>query len=157
MKKLFLILTILLCAFSTLTRAQSTDESDRINKIVDYITTDEKKILSEFMTFSEQEAKAFWPIYDDYLMTQRKVLYRIVALTFRYINESETLSDEQADAIVSEIIDIEIEKLLIIKKYTKQIRSVLPPKKMLRFLQTVPAVEFGFVLKFMSETPLVKQ
>lgn len=118
--------------------------------------TEERKITTEFIALSEQEAQAFWPIYDDYQRTLRKFLRKIAALTFRYIHDYKTLSDEQADAIVGEIIDMEIEKLIIIKNYTGQFRSVLSPKKMLLFLQTVPAIEIGFALKIMSETPLVK-
>ena len=65
MKKILLILTILLCSFSAITLAKSVDESDRINKIVDFMISEERKIVTEIMLFSEPEAQAFWPIYNE--------------------------------------------------------------------------------------------
>jgi hypothetical protein len=51
---------------------------------------------------------------------------------------------------------MEIEKLMIKKRYVKKFRSGLPSKKMLKFLQVEQAIELGFTSKSMSEAPLVK-
>jgi len=156
MKKLLQTLTILLCSTSALALAQVGDESERVNKIVDFILTEERKIVTEYIQLTEDKARAFWPIFDDYQKTLRKFLPKGVTLIIKYVHEQETLSDEQADAIVDEIIVMKIEELMIKKRYVKKFRSVLPPKEMLKLLQVESAIWIGFTLRFMSETPLVK-
>ena len=93
MKKLFYILTILLCSTSVLVLAQTDAESDAVSRTVDYILAEERKIIPDYVQLTEAEAQAFWPIYDDYQNTLRKFLPKIVVLINKYVNLYRTMTD----------------------------------------------------------------
>ena len=114
--------------------AQTSNGGDRTSKVVDIILAEERKIVTEHIQLTEDEAKAFWPTFDEYQKTMGNFLPKIIKLINKYVHTHKMMSDEQANAIIDEVIDMQEEKSIIYKKYLKKFRKVLPPKKMLTLL-----------------------
>ncbi len=94
-------------------------------------------IIREEMRFSEDEAVAFWPVYDSYQADLLAVNNRYADLLTSYLNayRAGTVSAEMANRIVDDYLEIENDILKIKQKYLKSFRKALPARKAARFYQ----------------------
>jgi hypothetical protein len=153
------IVTIFLCLSSVLAAAQLSFERDSVNEIVNFILTEHRRGMKEFIQLTDDEREVFWPIFEDYQNALRNVIPQFVTFTkalTQVRNEHKTLSARQADTIINDIIDAKIELLVIQKSYMKKFRNVLPAQKVLLFLEVDEGITMAFRLKRLSEMPLVK-
>ena len=100
------------------------------------IIFDQKRlIVMENMDFTEQEAEAFWPIYDKHQEELFQVNQRGAKLILAYASVYQTLTDEQAVKIIDEYYDVQDERLVVMKKMAVDMGKVLPGKKAFRYIQ----------------------
>jgi hypothetical protein len=94
-------------------------------------------IVTEEMRFSEDEAAAFWPLYDSYQSELLQVNNRYADLLTNYLNayRAGTVSETMANQIVDDYLEIENDILKIKQKYLQDFRKALPARKAARFYQ----------------------
>ena len=94
-------------------------------------------IVKEEMRFSEDEAVAFWPLYDSYQADLLAVNNRYADLLTSYLDayRAGTVSEEMANRMVDDYLEIENDILKIKQKYLKGFRKALPARKAARFYQ----------------------
>lgn len=125
-----ILLTILLLAAPFVALA---DEAMDLKK---QIIFDQKRlIVMENMDFTEQEAEAFWPIYDKHQEELFQVNQRGAKLILAYASVYQTLTDEQAVKIIDEYYNVQDERLVVMKKMAVDMGKVLPGKKAFRYIQ----------------------
>ena len=96
-----------------------------------------KDIVREEIRFSEDEAVAFWPLYDSYQAELLVVNDRYADLLTNYLDayRAGVVSEEMANQIVDDNLEIENEILKIKQKYLQDFRKALPARKAARFYQ----------------------
>lgn len=96
-----------------------------------------KELVELNMNLSDDEAKVFWPIYEDYRTDMTKVNDRLLELTTTYADSytKNNLTDEAATKLIKDYLSIEKDKLKIREKYSKKLEKVLPAKRVMRFIQ----------------------
>jgi hypothetical protein len=99
------------------------------------IQTERKMIVSGNMSFTDEEGRRFWPVYDNYDSEMREVNDRLVQLVRTYIEEYETMNDKQADGILREFLDIKADRISLKRSYLRRFKRTLPKRKLLRFYQ----------------------
>ena len=94
-------------------------------------------IVREEMRFSEDEAVAFWPLYDSYQSELLQVNNRYADLLTNYLNayRAGEVSEKMANQIVDDYLEIENDILKIKQKYLQDFRNALPARKAARFYQ----------------------
>lgn len=124
------LLTVLLLATPFLALA---DESYELKK---QIMFDQKKlVIMENMEFTEEEAKAFWPVFDKYQEELFQVNQRGAKLILAYASAYQTLTDDVATKIIDEYYDVQDDRLAVMKKMAADVGKVLPGKKAFRYMQ----------------------
>ncbi len=114
-------------------------ETDALKK---RIMLDQKKlVVMENMEFTEQEAKAFWPVYEKHQEELFQVNQKVAKLIVAYAAVFQTLTDDQADKIVAEYFAIQSERQAAMKKFMADLKNVLPGKKAFRYLQVENKLE----------------
>jgi hypothetical protein len=86
--------------------------------------------LTEKLGLSSDEAKIFWPIYNDWEKEQgalRKERFQKM-ISFKKITEIETLSDSQIQALITNDFAMKQRELNLEKKYYYKLKSNLPIK-----------------------------
>ncbi|MBC8987372.1 hypothetical protein H9X96_16520 [Pedobacter sp. N36a] len=86
--------------------------------------------LTQKLDLSEEEAKIFWPIYNDYKREQsalRKEKYQNM-ISFKKSTEIDDLSDTEIQNLIVNELDFKQKDLLIDKKYFGKFKSSLPIK-----------------------------
>ncbi|CAM4232496.1 hypothetical protein [Zobellia nedashkovskayae] len=92
--------------------------------------------LTEKLDLSSKEAQAFWPIYNEY-ENKRGVLRDKEHKQIRNkVEESETLSEKEANAIVELFLEFEQEEEDIRKDFIKKAAKVITAKKTLLLLRS---------------------
>lgn len=127
-KTILLAILLLSAPFNSLA-----DEAVELKK---KILFDQKRlVIIENMELTEEEGKAFWPVYEKYQEELFQVGQRGAKLLLTYAEAYQTLTDDQAVKIVNEYYDIQDARLATTKKMAEEVGKVLPGKKAFRYLQ----------------------
>lgn len=86
--------------------------------------------LTQKMGLTADEAKIFWPIYNDWQKEQtalRKIRMQHV-ISLRKIDEIENLNDSEVQSLITNELDFKQRSLNVEKKYYTKLRTSLPIK-----------------------------
>jgi hypothetical protein len=92
-------------------------------------------ILTEVMGFTDEEDKAFWPIYREYDLEMAKLGDERVALIEEYARNYDKLTDDVAGKLASKALDLEAKRQAVRAKCFERVKAALSPRTALRFLQ----------------------
>lgn len=109
------------------------DEEIELTRLA--IQQQRNQLVSQFMELSSEEIPAFWSVYEKYRTQMAKIGDRTQKLIIDYAENQDTLSDQNALAMLDESLKIEEAKLELRRKYVQEFKKVLPPKKVVRFFQ----------------------
>ncbi len=152
MKK-FLIILALLSAMPAF--ADDLDEYIHLLKID--LKAEARDIISKGMqTFTDEEAKRFWPIYDSYMAERGKFLDARVAVLLDYADNYDKMTDEKAQ----QLLDRRFEQLKLRNKLDERFRpqfaTALSPRRLVRFYQIQHELEILMELRAISQIPKMK-
>jgi uncharacterized membrane protein len=137
--------------------AQSEAEFDSYMEILrSDIKTQRVALITQAMEFSDEEAKAFWPLYREYELELYKNGDKLIALIKDYAANFDTMTDEKALEIMNASFKIKEEQIKLNKKYFKQFDKVLPTKTVARFFQLNNQISDLLELQVLSELPLIE-
>ena len=121
------------------------------------IIFDQKKlVVMENMEFTEEEAKAFWPVYEKHQEELFQVSQRGATMILAYASVYQTLTDDQSTKIVDEYYNIQDERLAVMKKMMVDVGKVLPGKKAFRYMQVESKLTAIARYELAKEIPLAK-
>ena len=130
-----LAIALLITALSPIVHAQDTGLAADEQILLKQIMTDKKAVYAQNLGLTEEESAKFWPIYDEYEAKVKKLSDRFLANLNAFAEKYDTLSEEDAAAILKEKMAIEKERAAVKQAYTKKVAKALPAKKALRYAQ----------------------
>ena len=146
-----ILLTLMLLVAPVLALA---DEALDLKKKIMF---DQKRlVVMENMEFTEEEAAAFWPVYDKHQEELFQINQRGAKLILAYASVYQTLTDEQAVKLVDEYYDIQDDRLAVMKKMAVDVGKVLPGKKAFRYLQVEAKLSAIGRYELAKEIPLAR-
>lgn len=106
--------------------------------------------LTSKMDLSEEEAKDFWPIYNDFTkevgQLRRTRMQKLIV--FRKVEEIEKLSDSEIQTLILNDFDFKQRELNIEKKYFNRLKSSLPLKTVGKFYRAQEAFKKELLKKY---------
>lgn len=148
------VATIVIGLFLFLPLLVHASETDELKK---KILFDQKKlVVMQNMEFTDKEAAAFWPVYEEYQEVLFQARQRAGRLIMAYASAFQTLTDDQAEKIVGEYLEIEKERLKLKEKYAAEFAKVLPGKKAFRYLQIENKLDAIARFEMAKEIPLAR-
>jgi hypothetical protein len=153
MKKLFLIFTVL---FAASTFAQD-DPAEWLQMLKHDLRAEKKDIVTKGMqTFTDEEAKRFWPIYDAYNAELGNFVDARYALLKAYADDYDKMTDAKATELLNRRLSIQKQRALLDEKYRKQFATALSPRRLVRFYQIEHEFDLLLELQVVSQTPKMK-
>jgi hypothetical protein len=151
--KNFLIILALLFAMP----AFADDLDEYIHLLKTDLKAEARDIISKGMqTFTDEEAKRFWPIYDSYMAERGKFLDARVAVLLDYAGNYDKMTDEKAQ----QLLDRRFEQLKLRNKldenFRPQFATALSPRRLVRFYQIQHELEILMELRAISQIPKMK-
>lgn len=114
-------------------------------------------IVKQEMRFSESQSAAFWPVYDRYQADMLPVRDRYADLLTSYLTayRAGTVSEQMANQITDDYLDIQSDVLKIKRKHLKDFRKALPARKAARFYQLENKMELELESQLAALVPLI--
>ena len=120
------------------------------------MSTERRLILATELDMTQEESKAFWPLYMEYAAERHTVGDRKVKLIAEYGENFTAITDEFANRALDESFDIESDVLRIRKKYLRDFKRILPIGKVVRFYQIESKLDAVVNFQLASQIPLME-
>lgn len=133
--------------------AQNVD--DQIQVARSSLKADRKATVAGAMQFTEQEGKAFWPLYERYRAEMDKSGDALLKLVKEYAQLYPDVPDDRAKVMLKELGNLEKQRVETRNSYLKKIKEVILPAKTLRFAQVESRLDLALRIGLASEIPLV--
>jgi hypothetical protein len=153
MKKLLLIVFAFLFAMPAF--------ADDLDQYIQLLKTDLKANARDYVskgmvTFTPEEAKRFWPIYDSYMAERGKFFDARLALIMDYADNFDKMTDAKAQELLNRRVEQLKLKNQLDEKYRSQFATALSPRRLVRFYQIQQELEVMIELRAISEVPRMK-
>lgn len=129
-----LLLTASTASLTPAAAAEQMDEAS-LDVLVSAIQSNKQALVAANLPLTEEEAQAFWPVYDRYQKDLGAVRGRFVELIETYTATFSTMKDAEASEIVSTYLGLERERADLRQQYLKPFSEVLPGRKVARLYQ----------------------
>ena len=131
-------------------------QADEEELVKSTLQTGKKEIIVDNMGFTEDESKAFWPVYDEFQQAKQKLNERTIKVIKDYLDSYETITNEKAEALLKEYMAIEKERADLKSAFLPKFTKVLPAKKVARYYQIENKLEAIVKYELAKDVPLVK-
>ena len=135
--------------------AQTVDQWTAIQQLQADLKADRQAVVATNLPLTEDEARAFWPVYKEYRGEVEKLGERVATLITGYAANFETITDEKADTFFKDLLAIERDKVTVREKYAPKVRAVLPATKAARFFQIENKLDAIVNIALATKIPLV--
>jgi hypothetical protein len=99
------------------------------------IRSQKKQIVAANMDLTDAEAEKFWPVYDRYAADLSKIYETKIALFQEYLENSDSMSGDQADSYLRRRAAVEEDVMQLRLKYLPEFRKVLTGREAALFYQ----------------------
>ena len=130
--------------------------ADNMQILIEKIRADKKLLVAENMQLTEAEAKAFWPIYQQYQDELYLLRVRTVKMIKDYGDAYEKMTDDTAKKLLDEYMTIDTLGLKLRQAYLPKFRRVLPESKVARYYQIENKIQAALMYGLAENIPLVK-
>jgi len=151
----FLCAFVLLLSLSTTVSAQATlDEQIALTRETAH--ADRKSILTDNMNFNADENTDFWPAWNEYRAAMAANNDRSLSLIKDFAANYENMTDQKASELMTDHFSIEMQKLVIKQKFSKDISKFMPAQKVMRVIQIENKLDAAIDLQLAAEIPLTR-
>ena len=130
--------------------------ADNMQIVLEKVRADKKLLVSENMQLTEAEAKAFWPVYDQYQDELFLLRSRTAKLIKDFSDAYEKMTNETAKKLMDEYITIETLGPKLRQTYLPKFRKVLPEVKVVRYYQIENKIQAVLMYELAKDIPLMK-
>jgi hypothetical protein len=120
------------------------------------IKADKKLVVAANMDLTEAEAKAFWPLYQEYQSKLAKINERIGKLLVEYAQNYQSMTNEIAKKLIKESIAVEKERLTLKESLMPKFQKALPAIKAARYYQIENKIQAVVQYGLADGIPLVE-
>lgn len=118
--------------------------------------TERKILIMREMALTNEEASAFWPLYDEYVVARRELGDMRLKVITDYAASYDSMTNELARSLANDSMDYETKVLKLKKKYLKKFRKVLPDIKVVRYFQLESKLDAIIEFDLASQIPLME-
>jgi Spy/CpxP family protein refolding chaperone len=97
--------------------------------------SEKKKLIAMNITFTEQEATKFWPVYDQYAEEMRKVNDEFYKTVMDYATNNSAWTEAQAAAMLTKWSQLQVDQAKTRQKYVPLVEKVISARKAALFFQ----------------------
>ena len=153
--KVTIVLMGLVMMWPVLLAAQE-KPADNMQFVIEKIRADKRLLIAENMQLTETEAKAFWPLYEQYQNELFLLRSRTIILVDDYATAYNEMTKETANNLIDEYMTIETLGLKLRQTYLPKFRKVLPAVKVFRYYQLENKIHAALMYEFAAKIPLIK-
>lgn len=150
-----ILMCIVVVAIASPLVAQGTTADD-MQIVLEKARADKKLLVAQNMQLTEGEAKAFWPVYEQYQNELFLLRSRLVKLIGDYADAYPKMNNNTAKKLLDEYLAIESLQLKLRSAYLPRFRKALPDVKVLRYYQLENKLGAAVNYEIAARIPLAK-
>ena len=122
------------------------------------IQADRKAIVNQYMDLTDEEGQKFWPLYKEYRSEANKINDKLAKIILDYSASynSQSVSDQQAEQMLSDYLAFEQEELTLRESYVPKFKQILPAIKVTRYFQLENKLDAVLDYDLAGSIPLVE-
>lgn len=125
---------VVICMLGPLAGAQENPPTQKQLDIA-ALRAQRKAVVGANMKLTSQQAKAFWPLYEQYEDAMDKVDKRHAREIKEYAKNYQNLTDAQANQKLDEVMQVAQDRIDVQKRFIPKFRAALPGITVTRFFQ----------------------
>ncbi len=116
-----------------------------------------KQIITKNMQLTDEQAAAFWPVYDQYATEVSKINDKRFGLMKQYADSYQTLTMDQADSLLRSLADADTAIINLRVEYLPKFEQALPGStKAALFFQLDRRLDYLMNVQMASQLPAIK-
>ena len=115
-----------------------------------------KAAIKDHIALNEKQSTVFWPLYDEYEKKEISIFIRRLSYIREYMQEHKNLSDERAESMMGDFLQIEADALKLKRGLVKEFSAILPSKSVFQFFVFQELLEAGFFSQIAEELPQIE-
>jgi hypothetical protein len=131
-------------------RSVRADEQIMLNQIM----VDKRSVYTKALKLTDDESRAFWPVYDEYEAKVKTIDDRFVQLIDDYATKYSTMTDADARRMLAAKMKLDRERMDLQQAYTKKVARAVPAIKALRYAQLESRIDNELMHQVMLLVPL---
>lgn len=155
MKKLIILLLLIFCSlgFSQI----KSFESDYVQMLKKDIQDESRKIVADNLTLTDEQAKIFWPLYDEYDAAYDKMVDERVDVIKDYMMHYYGMDEEKGKELINKSISLKEKAVDLQKEYIDKMLEVLPISVVGKFFQIDNRISAIIDITRMANLPLLRE
>jgi len=146
---------ILLVALASPARSGDADEAS-IEILRETLRSNKKAVVDVNLALTDEEARAFWPIYDRYQEELRAAHDRLLRVIDDYAKNFGSMTDAKATELVDEYLAAERDRVEVRRAFRQPIAEALPGRKLMRFYQIENKIDAVLRYELAATIPVVQ-
>ncbi|TVR74537.1 MAG: hypothetical protein EA408_02165 [Marinilabiliales bacterium] len=129
----YILIAVLIILPCTLIDAQQPQRRGRAD--FEQVEAERIAFLTRYLELTSDEAKEFWPVYDDY-RNRRELLAQERQSAAWYFNQNwRNLEVDEIEEIADKFISLQVKEAKLSEEYHEKFKSVLPAVKVMRLYE----------------------
>jgi len=116
-----------------------------------------KEIVAENLELTTEQAKIFWPLYDEYMAEVKILGDQEIKLTEEYMLNFYLMEEKTASNLLEDVLNLERDKQSLKSEYIRKMKKVLPAKVVGKFYQIDRRLSLLIDAEKVSRVPLLKK
>jgi hypothetical protein len=150
-----IVMALAMIALVSATAIAQDKQADNLQIFLEKIRADKKLLVAENMQLTNSEAKAFWPVYEQYQDELFLLRMRTAKLIKDYADSYKKMTNETAKKMIDEYLTIEALGLKLRKTYLPRFEKVLSPMKTARYYQIENKIQAALYYELAQNIPLI--
>lgn len=117
---------------------------------------EKKAIVANFVKPSDVQKDAFWKLYDEYEIARKENGKKRIELLKQYAVQYKTMTNEQADAWMNQVLKLSAASDKLIVTYYKKIKKATSPIVATQFYQIEGYILTAIRMEILDGIPFVK-
>jgi len=123
----------------------------------DTLRSNKKALVAVNLALSDEEARAFWPVYDQYQAELTAVSDRLLQVIDDYKRTFGSTTDDEARKLVDSYLDVQRDRAALLQAYVERFAEALPGRTLMRFYQIENKVHTLMLYELAASIPVIEQ
>ena len=156
-KTRWVLAVLLLCVFAAAPAGAGEADEASMEILRDTLRSNKKAFVAVNLALSDEQARAFWPVYDRYQAELTVVGDRLLQVIEDYKRTFGNTTDDQARELVDEYLVIQRDRVELLQSYVELFAEALPGRKLMRFYQIENKIDAVMRYELAASIPVIEQ
>ena len=156
-KTSWVLAVLLLFVFAAAPAGAGEADEASMEILRDTLRSNKKALVAVNLALSDEEARAFWPVYDRYQAELTVVGDRLLQVIDDYKRTFGSTKDDEARKLVDTYLAVQRDRVALRRSYVELFAEALPGRTLMRFYQIETKIYAVLFHELAASIPVIEQ